>query len=232
MASKRDYGAAYNYFLMGENDPKDQLVMAQIFAIQGHLSGADSMYTSILARDSTSSSAKVAMNEQGKLRFRQKDYAGALASFQRRIALDPNSSEAYFYMGLSQKELKRFPEALESLKKSTALDTTKADRFFWQGVLSDQQKNIPEAVKWYRKAAEAGIVEAQVNLGMLFAKGEGIPQSYSEALNWFRRAAEQEEVNAQYIDAYRKALALDPNQPEASKGIKILSGAVTSSKGG
>src|SRR5438552_2306884 len=145
MASKRDYGAAYNYFLMGENDPKDQLVMAQIFAIQGHLSGADSMYTSILARDSTSSSAKVAMNEQGKLRFRQKDYAGALASFQRRIALDPNSSEAYFYMGLSQKELKRFPEALESLKKSTALDTTKADRFFWQGVLSDQQKNIPEA---------------------------------------------------------------------------------------
>jgi cytochrome c-type biogenesis protein CcmH/NrfG len=34
------------------------------------------------------------------------------------------------------------------------------------------------------------------------------------------------------IDAYKRALALDPNQAEASKGVKVLSGGVPSTKGG
>ncbi len=249
MAEKRDYAAAYGYFLRGENDPKDELMMAQIFAIQGRLGGADSMYASILARDSSSSSAKVAMNEIGKLRFRQKDYLGALASFQRRIALDPNSGEAYFYIGLCQKELKRFPEALEALKKSAAIDSTKADRFFWEGVLSDQQKNIPEAQAAFQRSVAlddtskvASKARAQLGYYRLLEKDWSgalqhlersvvLDPQYVQAWVWLGQGYQNSGNREKAMDAYRRALALDPNQPEANKGVKILSGAVTS-KGG
>jgi TPR repeat protein len=34
-----------------------------------------------------------------------------------------------------------------------------------------------EAVSWYRKAAEQGYAEAQFNLGIMYATGEGITAS-------------------------------------------------------
>ena len=41
-------------------------------------------------------------------------------------------------------------------------------------------------------------VEAQYNLGMLYATGESVGQSAAEAAKWYRRAAEQHHVDAQY----------------------------------
>ena len=250
MAAKRDYKAAYDYFVRGENDPKDQLMMAQIFAIQGQVAGADSIYGAILEHDSTSASAKVAMNEHGKLLFRQKSYESALAAFQKRIALDPPSAEAYFYMGLCQKELKRFPEALDALRKSTSLDSTKADRYFWLGVLSDQQKNIAEAQAAFQRSVAlddtsklASKGRAQLGYYRLLDKdwsgaiqhlerSVALDSQYVQAWVWLGQGYQNSGNRDKAMDAYRKALALDPNQPEASKGVKVLSGAATSSKGG
>ncbi|TMQ62777.1 MAG: tetratricopeptide repeat protein, partial [Candidatus Eisenbacteria bacterium] len=109
------------------------------------------IYRTIVDKDSTTGDAKFALNEMGKMRFRKQDYAGALAVFQRRIALDPRSGEAYYYIGLCQKELKRYPEALAALQKSAEIDTSRADRFFWLGVLYDQQKSLPEARKAFER---------------------------------------------------------------------------------
>ena len=54
------------------------------------------------------------------------------------------------------------------------------------------QNNLDaEAVKWYRKAAEQGLPDAQNNLGLMYDKGEGVPQDYVEAVKWYRKAAEQ-----------------------------------------
>jgi TPR repeat protein len=39
--------------------------------------------------------------------------------------------------------------------------------------------------------AEAGDAKAQAQLGQLYAKGEGVTNSYVEAAKWFRRAADQ-----------------------------------------
>ena len=44
-------------------------------------------------------------------------------------------------------------------------------------------------MKWYRKAAEYAHVEAQVNLGIAYYKGEGVPQDYIQAHMWFNLAA-------------------------------------------
>ncbi|MDZ4816011.1 MAG: tetratricopeptide repeat protein, partial [Verrucomicrobiota bacterium] len=53
-----------------------------------------------------------------------------------------------------------------------------------------------EAVKWYRKAAEQGNASAQFNLGLKYAKGEGVPKDEIEGLAWFILAAVSGEKKA------------------------------------
>lgn len=59
-------------------------------------------------------------------------------------------------------------------------------------------QNYTEAVKWYRKAAEQGHADAQLDLSYCYYNGCGVPQDYDEALKWNRNAAEQGIANAQY----------------------------------
>ena len=48
-----------------------------------------------------------------------------------------------------------------------------------------------------QKAAEQGDAVAQFNLGVLYYKGEGVPQDYKEAFKWHLKAAEQGYADAQ-----------------------------------
>ena len=38
---------------------------------------------------------------------------------------------------------------------------------------------------------------AQYNLGLKFAKGEGVPQDFAVAMSWYRKAADQGNASAQ-----------------------------------
>ena len=44
----------------------------------------------------------------------------------------------------------------------------------------------------------SGDARAQNSLGLMYAKGEGVPQNYAEAVKWVRRAAEQGNAAAQF----------------------------------
>ena len=88
---------------------------------------------------------KAALGEIGKLRFRQKDYPAALAVLQRRIALDPNSGEAYYYMGLSYKEMKQYQESVTALRQAASIDSAKAERYFWLGIVYAQLDSVAQA---------------------------------------------------------------------------------------
>ena len=48
-----------------------------------------------------------------------------------------------------------------------------------------------------RRAAEQGDVDAQYNLGVGYAFGQGVPEDDAEAVRWFRLAAEQGNAGAQ-----------------------------------
>ena len=58
------------------------------------------------------------------------------------------------------------------------------------------QAQTPE-IDALRARAEAGDAEAQYNLGVMYASGEGVPQDYAEAVRWYRLAAEQGDAGAQ-----------------------------------
>jgi TPR repeat protein len=52
-------------------------------------------------------------------------------------------------------------------------------------------KDFARALTWYRAAAALGNEDAEVNLGLMYAQGEGVQQDYAQALAWYRKAADQ-----------------------------------------
>ena len=48
-----------------------------------------------------------------------------------------------------------------------------------------------------KRLAESGNKVDQNNLGVMYEKGEGVPQDYKEAFKWYTKAAEQGQANAQ-----------------------------------
>ena len=54
-----------------------------------------------------------------------------------------------------------------------------------------------EAVRWYRLAADQGNAGAQLNLGFMYASGEGVLKDEAEAVRWYRLAADQGNARAQ-----------------------------------
>jgi TPR repeat protein len=57
-------------------------------------------------------------------------------------------------------------------------------------------QDYAEAVRLYRLAADQGHAHAQVNLGTMFANGEGVAKGRAEAIRWYRLAAAQGHASA------------------------------------
>ncbi len=47
------------------------------------------------------------------------------------------------------------------------------------------------ALEKLRALVEQGDTDAQLRLGIMYAKGTGVPQDFAEAVNWYRLAAEK-----------------------------------------
>src|SRR3990170_2456211 len=54
------------------------------------------------------------------------------------------------------------------------------------------------AFRLMKPLAGKGDAKAQHNLGVMYDKGQGVPQNYTEAVKWYRRAAEQGLPEAQF----------------------------------
>ena len=52
------------------------------------------------------------------------------------------------------------------------------------------------AAEWFRKAGQFGVRDSQFNLGILYARGLGVPQDLGQSWLWFSLAAQQGDVDA------------------------------------
>ena len=50
-------------------------------------------------------------------------------------------------------------------------------------------QDFPRALSWYKKAARAGLVDAQYMVGRFYGRGRGVKQNPSAAFYWFNLAA-------------------------------------------
>ena len=68
---------------------------------------------------------------------------------------------------------------------------------FEDAVSAHERGDYATALREFRVLAEQGHVNAQFNLGIMYAYSQGVPQDYAEAVMWYRMAAEQGNANAQ-----------------------------------
>ncbi len=69
---------------------------------------------------------------------------------------------------------------------------------FQAGVDAYNQGDYETAFKEWLPLAEQGEAEAQYNLGVLYDKGQGVPQDDTKAVRWYRLAAGQGNSAAQF----------------------------------
>ena len=90
-----------------------------------------------------------------------------------------------------------FQENLKEAKAGNRLAQYNVGLYYhngWSGVKQDYQ----QAAYWYRKSADQGYADAQLNLGYLYEKGLGVSQDSQQAVYWYRKAAEQGNVSAMF----------------------------------
>lgn len=59
-----------------------------------------------------------------------------------------------------------------------------------KGRAAAESENYAEALDWYKQAAEKGNARAVNNIGVLYARGQGVDQDYGEAMKYYKNAAE------------------------------------------
>ncbi len=62
---------------------------------------------------------------------------------------------------------------------------------FEDGMAAHERSDYATALRLWRPMAEQGHADAQHNLGVMYGKGQGVPQDYAEAVKWYRLAAAQ-----------------------------------------
>lgn len=240
LVDRKEWQKALDAYAKGEPNTTDQFKIGQMLVILGQLPQADSMYKAMIARDSTSSDARFAMVELGKLAFRQRDYPATVAAMQRRIALDPTSDEAYYYAGLSYKEMKQLPEAVAALRQAATLAPGKADRHFWLGLVLASTDSIAEANAALSRMVEidstsknAAIAYQQLGYRALLDKdwpraiaflerSASVNDKDVHTLVWLGQGYQNSGNKGKAIEAYRRVLVLEPDNPDARNGLKVL----------
>ena len=69
---------------------------------------------------------------------------------------------------------------------------------FQKGVDAYESGDYATALREWTPLAEQGNADAQVNLGVMYRKGEGVPQNDKTAVKWYTLAAEQGNASAQF----------------------------------
>ena len=72
-----------------------------------------------------------------------------------------------------------------------------AGQTFDEAVAAYDRGDYATAIRGFPVHAEQGNAAAQLKLGLMYAKGKGVPEDDAEAVKWFRKAAEQGHARAQ-----------------------------------
>jgi uncharacterized protein len=126
----------------------------------------------------------------------EKNYAAAMEWAQK--AADAGKGRGNLYLGQIWMNgwgvTADLEKALSCFKKADAQGDMKAGRYV--GLIAEQRGDDATAAQWFRKAAEAGDITSQYDLGRAYETGGGVPQDYAEAMAWYRKSASRGDIIA------------------------------------
>ena len=113
-----------------------------------------------------------------------------------------------------------FGASIFSFQSTAWADTP--EQQFQQGSTAYEQSDYQTAFKLWLPMAEQGDANVQFNLGVMYAKGQGVKQDDFKAVKWYRKAAEQGYADAQANlgSAYSAGRGVRQDYIEAVKWFK------------
>ncbi|EKX44135.1 hypothetical protein GUITHDRAFT_72490 [Guillardia theta CCMP2712] len=110
-----------------------------------------------------------------------------------RLSQEVEKGDAFAGQGGEDDDIFQYQETLAEAGDTRA-QAWLGHRYYWGagGVPRDRGR----ALEYLQRAARDGNVEAQYNLGVMYAYGHGVPKDRNESLNLFRKAAAQGYVAA------------------------------------
>jgi len=142
------------------------------------------------------------VNKKGQDALQRKDYSAALDLFVN--AANQGSPVAQTKLGMIYEKglgvRQDFAQAtawyLKGAKQGDANAEAALGRLMIQ---TEDEKFYRDGMAWLRKAADQGNAEAENWIGLVYFRGQGVPQDYAQAATWLRKAADQGNVDAQAI---------------------------------
>ncbi len=113
----------------------------------------------------------------------QKDNVDALIAFSdvymkgKGVAVDENKAVEYL---------------MQAAKKGSGRAQYLLGKYYWK------QQDYSRTVQWLKTAAENGMVQAQEQMGYLYANGFGVKQSDETAIRWYEQAVARGSTSARY----------------------------------
>lgn len=116
------------------------------------------------------------------------------------LAAKGNSVDAYRELGFIYQRQKQDDAAMKLFRKAALLGDMPSAYQYAKKQLNDPAStgDKQEAVVFLTKAAEAGNVQAQCDLGMLYFQGNVITKDQTNAVKWFKQAAQNGWALAQW----------------------------------
>ena len=68
--------------------------------------------------------------------------------------------------------------------------------YYWEGFAAYERGDYATALREWQPLAERGNAIAQHNIGVIYRRGEGVPQDSAQAARWYRKSAMQGKLAA------------------------------------
>jgi len=125
---------------------------------------------------------------QTKLRLEDKDSAGVVTYFENWVKRQPNEADAYFGLGLAQRQMGALGRAVESFNQALSLAPTDGEILRELGLTLFLQGNFSESQKYLEEASRAFPNDGMIylNLGRVYFE----EKAYQLSVSSFLRAKE------------------------------------------
>jgi tetratricopeptide (TPR) repeat protein len=156
-------GARNDFRLMLQYFPEDTYSKGRLSMVEGKVAEMAQLEQQRLQRanEEQESRKKITGLKQSALNaFRSGSYQKSISEWQKYLELEPNSDEAYFYIGASYQDQKQLDTAILNFEKCISLNPNNVLAHLNLGLLYDYHRNnFKQAEEHLRKAKELGGAE-------------------------------------------------------------------------
>jgi tetratricopeptide (TPR) repeat protein len=154
--AQSEFKLALQYF-PDDNYSKSRLQMAEAKAAETAVQQQQQQQNQRLLEEQQRRARVVALRQSALAAYRSGAHSKAIVEWQEYLKSEPNSDEAYFYLGASNMESKQLDTAILNFERAVALNPANGLAHLDLGLLYDRHRNdIPRAVEHLKKAKELG----------------------------------------------------------------------------